>query len=153
MGLAVRHIGPDDWREWRTVRLQALRDDPESFGTRLQDVDDRESAWRSRITAAEACFLAILDGSACGMVAVDHLPQGLRLQSIFVSGQARGHGVGRALIEAVVNHAGDRPLHLCIVEGNSAARSVYERIGFRHDGADVDADGHLFMHYISGTEQ
>lgn len=153
MVLAVRQIGPDDWRDWRAVRLQALRDDPEFFGTRLSDVDDRESAWRARIEAADACFLAVLDGSTCGMVAADPTPEGLRLQAMFVTGQAREHGVGQALIDSVVKHAGDRPLHLCVVEDNPQASSVYERAGFLHDGAEPDADGHLFMHYVSRSQQ
>ena len=153
MALAVRQIGPDDWRDWRGARLEALRVAPESFGTRLADVVDAEDAWRSRIDAADGCFLATIDGAVVGMVAADPAEDGLSLQSMFVTERARGHGVGRALVDAVVHHADGRPVHLCVVEGNTRARTVYERAGFRHDGAEADADRHLHLDYIPDSEE
>jgi RimJ/RimL family protein N-acetyltransferase len=42
---------------------------------------------------------------------------------------------------------------LAAVEDNSGAQGVYQRVGFHHDGAAPDADGHLIMHDIPTTQE
>jgi GNAT superfamily N-acetyltransferase len=52
---------------------------------------------------------------------------------MFVRPQARGRGVGEAIIDAVVGWAiqkGATTVHLWVTETNSRARMLYERCGF-----------------------
>jgi RimJ/RimL family protein N-acetyltransferase len=71
---------------------------------------------------------------------------------LMVAKEARGHGVGRALLEASVDWAhgvGIRKLELHVFPWNEPAIQLYERFGFARegyrkghylrDGADVDA--------------
>lgn len=153
MAGVVRRITDDDWADWRAARLRSLRDDPSAFGGRIDQVDDREGVWRSRIDAAEACFLASLDGEVVGLVAADRADHGIELQSMFVAEPARGLGIGRALVDAVVRHAAGRSLRLAVVQDNTDAQAVYERCGFRHDGAGPDVNGHLIMHHVPATKE
>jgi GNAT superfamily N-acetyltransferase len=55
------------------------------------------------------------------------------LEDLFVRDRARGTGVGRALVEACVEHArarGCRRIELDVQETNAAAIGLYERSGF-----------------------
>ena len=56
---------------------------------------------------------------------------------MFVRPEARGHGVGEALIAAVLDWARARnatSVHLWVTETNKAARLLYERCGFSLTG-------------------
>ena len=57
-------------------------------------------------------------------------PGELLMDGICVAAEARGRGVGTALLRAVQAHAGDRPVRLDVIETNPRARALYERCGF-----------------------
>jgi GNAT superfamily N-acetyltransferase len=62
-------------------------------------------------------------------------PEGVcYLQDLFTAPEARGRGVGRALIEAVyaaADAAGVPAVHWLTAEDNHAARMLYDRVGMR----------------------
>ncbi|RWR11430.1 GNAT family N-acetyltransferase [Sinirhodobacter populi] len=66
------------------------------------------------------------------------LPGGvLAVDGLVVVDDARGTGIGAALIEALSREARDRgyrSLQLEVVDGNDRARALYERLGFLHAG-------------------
>ncbi len=52
-------LDPDDWRDFRGVRLAALADSPWAFGSRHVDwVDAPAERWRSRLTDVPLTILA-----------------------------------------------------------------------------------------------
>lgn len=142
MGVDVNRLGPDDWDVFRELRLEALRETPDAFGstlTREQGVD--EATWRRRVAAA-AVFVARLtesDRPADGLVgAFVHPDNGThRVFSMWVRPDARGCGVGAALVRAVLGWAdevGADSVHLWVTETNDSARRLYERFGFAYTG-------------------
>ncbi|MFG1640376.1 hypothetical protein ACGFMK_08810 [Amycolatopsis sp. NPDC049252] len=63
----VRVIGPDGRREWRDLRLAALRDAPRTFSASLADqADAPEERWRQRLRGTHN-LVADLDGRPAGM--------------------------------------------------------------------------------------
>jgi ribosomal protein S18 acetylase RimI-like enzyme len=57
--------------------------------------------------------------------------------AMWVAPDARGAGVGRALLDAVADWASDRGCHrlvLSVTESNEVARRVYEAYGFTDTG-------------------
>ena len=65
------------------------------------------------------------------------------LEDLFVSAEARGSGVGRALVEAVVERArarGCRRIELDTAEDNAPALALYRSLGFR---SGLDEPGRL----------
>jgi GNAT superfamily N-acetyltransferase len=139
----VRETVPADWRAWRDIRLLALRDAPDAFAsTYAEQVALGGAYWRQRV-ADGGLFLAWIQevsppeastvkpaGMAGGYQAA---PGTVELISMFVRPQARGYGVGEALIDAVIGWARERDatsVHLWVTETNKPARLLYERCGF-----------------------
>ena len=52
------------------------------------------------------------------------------MQSVFVLDEFRNHGIGRALVEAVIAEARSRGLGYLIVHPSQRAYPLYERLGF-----------------------
>jgi len=60
-------------------------------------------------------------------------PGTIELVSLWARPDARGHGIGQALVETVVGWARARGMsrvHLWVAENNGHARLLYERCGF-----------------------
>jgi ribosomal protein S18 acetylase RimI-like enzyme len=138
----VRETGMADWRAWRDIRLQALRDAPDAFASTFAEQNTLgEDHWRQRV-AGGGLFLAWIPavsaaepaGMAGGYQAT---PGTVELISMFVRPQARGRSVGEALIDAVIGWARERDatsVHLWVTETNKHARLLYERCGFSVTG-------------------
>ena len=141
--LELRTLEPDDWPLWRELRLRALADAPEAFGSTLaewQGSGDQEDRWRSRLSIPGASdFVVLLDGVAVGMVSgvPGEDPESVELISMWVSPVARGRGVGDHLIQAVERwgaERGARALRLSVMPANGRAIALYERHGFADTG-------------------
>ena len=151
MTTALRSLSADDWAEWRVVRLAALAEAPEAFGSRLADWQDAdEHRWRTRLSLPGALDLLALDdgravGTASGVPDPDD-PSRVELISMWVAPEARGRGVARELIEAIARWAAEQgaiDLRLAVMPDNDRARRTYERAGFvaTDDPGDLLPDG------------
>lgn len=82
----------------------------------------------------ERCWIAELDGERVGCVfVVEREPEVAQLRCLLVEPKARGHGVGRSLVNACVEfarHAGYRRMMLWTNKGLDSARKIYEAVGF-----------------------
>jgi len=68
--LDLQQLTADDWPLWRTMRLQALREAPYAFGSRLADWQgkgDLEERWRARLSSVPFNLIAVLNGGPVGM--------------------------------------------------------------------------------------
>lgn len=148
MPISVRRVRAGEWRALRALRLRALAEAPNAFGSTLA----RESAfpddtWRERAAAGAAgldrvTFIAEReDGQWCGLatgLADDPAPGAATLVGMFVAPEARGQGAAVALVEAVAEWARERNatrLDLFVTGTNSAAIALYRRCGFIDTGA------------------
>jgi putative acetyltransferase len=86
-----------------------------------------------RQTGGDA-FLAALDDKIVGAVAIKGLGSaGFEFCKLVVSEDARGHGVGRALVETCLQYATDHgapALYLQSFKSLDVALSLYRRMGF-----------------------
>ncbi|GAA2331610.1 GNAT family N-acetyltransferase [Streptomyces violaceusniger] len=151
----LRVVTTDDWPLWRDVRRAALAEAPHAFKSRLADWHrGGEERWRARLEVPGAYHVvALLDGRAVGMssgMPGDGVGDGdgrpPELRSVWVSPEARGHGVGGLLIAAVETWAlrrGATALRLAVLPGNAPAIALYERHGFAatREPGDLLADG------------
>jgi ribosomal protein S18 acetylase RimI-like enzyme len=136
----VREIAADDWELMRDVRLAALAEAPDAFGsTYAREIAFGEEQWRGRISDRSVTFFAYTDPveSPAGLAGV-YVEDGVAdLVSMWVRPGFRGRGVGEALIEAAASWAKQhdfRTLWLWVTDMNGAARRLYERCGFTATG-------------------
>lgn len=132
----------DDWARVRDLRLAALADAPDAFGSTLaEEIEQPEAFWRRRLVRAEATTLVVaLDGRDAGLVVVapeDEDPDTAGIFSVWVAPFARGRGVGDRLIVAAMDEArarGFRRVVLEVGEHNLPAQALYARHGFAPSG-------------------
>lgn len=92
-------------------------------------------------------WIATLDGRRAGCVLYVHdTAATAKLRTLLVEPEARGHGLGARLVQAVVEHArkqGNEKLTLWTNDILGAARRIYERAGFT---LETEAPHHAFGH-------
>ena len=136
--IAVRVLHVEEWPLYRSVRLAALADSPEAFGSTL----GREQAfttdvWQARLTRRNI-FIAEDGGAACGLIGIaPRDPDTAEVVSMWVHPTARGRGVGDLLVLAALEWARNHDVpevHLWVAEGNLHAERLYARHGFHRTG-------------------
>jgi GNAT superfamily N-acetyltransferase len=145
----IRLIGGEDWTAFREIRLRSLLDSPDAFGSTYgEESSASEDAWRDWAagrwqSGTAVAFLAEDNGRAIGTAtgaAYDAAPGEAHVYAMWVAPDARGAGVGRALLDAVARWArdrGDRRLQLQVTETNHPARAFYGACGFIETGKRV----------------
>ena len=134
--MEILRLHPDEVARFRTLRMRALRDAPDSFGTTLEDANAWSPERWSTLFSGLLAFVAVADAQDVGLVraAPDLDVQGAaRLGSLWVAPRARGKGVGSALVDAVVEWAraeGFDEILLDVADGNRSAIRLYEMLGF-----------------------
>jgi ribosomal protein S18 acetylase RimI-like enzyme len=137
----VRRVQVDEWEALRDMRLRALADSPDAFGSTHAEAVARPEQWwrdwteRSAAGAAQAMFLAWDGGEPVGIAGAYREGSSYIVVSMWTVPQRRGHGIGRSLLDAAVAFAGDEEIVLSVTEGNDAARHLYESSGFVATGA------------------
>lgn len=148
MDVVVRPVRPEEWRELRDLRLAALATDEDAFGSTLALARARgDDAWRAYAYDGpdSVTFVASCEGRWVGMArGRAHDGEG-GLYGMWVAPDARGAGVGRRLVEAVLDWADARGIPrivLGVAEARAAARALYARCGFVPTGRRLPLDHH-----------
>lgn len=139
----IERMTPEGWERVRAVRLRALADTPDAFGTTLaQDLARSPKSWRERLQAPEvATLLATHGGEDVGLVVGS--PWSGRegtagLFAMWVAPEARGSGVADALVRTLIEWAraqGYQRVALEVADENAVAIALYARHGFEPTGA------------------
>lgn len=142
--MQVVALGPDDWERWRALRLAALADAPDAFGSTLAQARaaDTEDWWRARLTTVPRNLVVVRDGTDVAMASLAASADGPELISMWVHPAARGSGAADAAVEAVLALAAeaypDLPVALSVFAHNRAALRLYARHGFVDAGVSPD---------------
>jgi len=128
-------LSSEDWSLWRDLRLRALAEAPYAFGSTLVAWENApEERWRERLDLPDALnVIAKIDDEAVGMATGASFDGTLELISMWVAPEARGRGVGDALIVRISRWARERgatELRLAVVAHNANAVRLYLRHGF-----------------------
>jgi GNAT superfamily N-acetyltransferase len=136
----VRRCRVRDAMALRSIRLEALLDSPQAYGSTYQEcLTWTNRHWRNvcrgwNYYLAERSELVV--GVASGGVN-DRYPSTLWLYGMYVTPRARGTGVAEQLVEVVTDWARDQgvsSLYLHVAAPMIRARAFYERVGFRPTG-------------------
>ena len=95
---------------------------------------------KHRDPARERCWIADMDGMNVGAVfCVKQSPKVAKLRLLILDPAARGHGVGKRLVDTCIRfarRAGYRKLVLWTQANLAAARGIYVAAGFRLAGTE-----------------
>ncbi len=139
---AVHVVRTDEsrWRDLHDIRIEALADTPDAYGSILADAAAApEHYWRA-MAARGHTFLAEFDGRVIGVATGgtnDDVPDTAWLYGMYVTPAHRGTGAAQRLVDAIVSWAraeGYDRLHLKVANTVGRARAFYERAGFVADG-------------------
>ncbi|KAH0533452.1 hypothetical protein TsFJ059_002020 [Trichoderma semiorbis] len=139
--LEIRTLSADDWEVWKAVRLRALANAPDAFGSGFHDwVNAPESRWRSRLSIRDAIDLVAykIDEAASeravGMATgIPTGNGGAEIISMWVDPSFRGKGLASSLIGKIASWAvqsGFIELRLAVRPDNAIAQSVYQHNSF-----------------------
>jgi GNAT superfamily N-acetyltransferase len=145
MSATVRDLSSDEWRLWRSLRLLALQDSPDSFRSTYDEELAQPDAWWRDLVATTVehprglLLIADVDATPVGILfgRIDPTSQVLSIGSMWVSPMARSTGVGRALLQtslAWATEAGAPAAELWLTAGNAAAERLYQSAGFTATG-------------------
>lgn len=130
--IAIAHEAPD------SAEALALIAASDAFSASLYPAEGRHPADLARLGAADVRFLvARLDGRAVGCGALLVTPPDGEVKRMFVAPEARGHGVGAALLAAIERAArADGLVRLRLETGprNAAALALYTAHGYEPCG-------------------
>ena len=141
MTVTIREALPEDEARWRKLWADYLA----FYGVGIAD-DITELTWRRVFDPASAIFMRVaeVDGVVMGFaLCLTHEGTWTRaldcyLEDLFVDADARGKGVGRALLDDLValsRARGWTRLYWHTNETNATARKLYDRY--------VESDGHI----------
>jgi ribosomal protein S18 acetylase RimI-like enzyme len=157
-GYTVRELGARDGQDFRNLRLTALSEMPEAFGTSLEEERRKPLRMYNRELGQSAksrddFMLGIyVDGDEdVGLVAVLGFSRQKRLKArhkglfwgMYVCEEHRRKGVGDGLLAEALDRVralrGLEVLQLNVVTANAPAIELYEKVGFRSFGIEEKA--------------
>lgn len=139
--MTIRRLERDDAAAFRAIRLQALRDSPTAFGSsHHEEAHQPLDRFATRLDSTDGVMLgAFAAGALVGIVGVVREPAAKEhhravIRSMFVTPDARGLGVGSALLRHALAVADALPgvwqVILTVTAGNDAAMRLYRAHGF-----------------------
>jgi len=139
----IRRLTSADAAAYRDIRLAGLRETPEAFGSTFERENTQPLAWFCDRLRDSQVFGAFRSTELLGVAGFrgrngeKERHKGL-LWGMYVRPNARKTGVGRQLVEAVIDYARDRVevIQLSVVSGNERARRLYGSLGFVEYGLE-----------------
>lgn len=146
----IRILQLTDAKQFRKVRLQALKKDPQSFASSYEEEKDFPlSKYKARLDLSNAVTFGAFDkGELIGIVTFLR-EEKIKLQhrasilGLYVSEDYRSNGAGKELMKNVLQYAketnGVEQIYLTVVTTNEVARRLYHSLKFEVIGIDKRA--------------
>lgn len=149
-GPTIRQLQTSDAAAYRSLRLRGMREHPDAFTSSFEEVEaEAPSALEKRLADGSNATLwgAFAGNELVGAVGLnrEHRSKNRHkatLVAMFVAREQTGQGIGRALVDAVLQHAratGIALIVLTVTDTNEGARRLYAAAGFRDIGIEPDA--------------
>jgi ribosomal protein S18 acetylase RimI-like enzyme len=140
--ISVVVLGPQDWRDLRAIRLEALRSEPAAYSSSYEETLVRsDEHWQQRLASDHSVhLLARAQSRPIGMVGgylgSDEGDESVAVVfGMYVAREYRGRGIGRLLLSSLIDRLSAFPqistIRLGVTETQDPARALYESMGFQ----------------------
>jgi ribosomal protein S18 acetylase RimI-like enzyme len=144
--IRICRLAADDAEKYRDIRLEALRCNPEAFGSSFAAESVNPVGWFADRLSRSFVLGAFRGAELLGIAALiiqagDKRAHKGSLVGMYVRPDARRAGVGRRLVEAVIDLARGHVelIQLSVVRENEPARRLYAGLGFVQYGVEMHA--------------
>lgn len=140
--ITIQVLTSQNWKMYKTIRLEALKSDPQAFGSSYE----KESAfsdekWQERLGDPTVCVLVAKENEIpVGMIGY-HLKnngENAHLWGMFVASTYRGKGVGKQLLQKIIEMTKEkqsvRDISLDVNPDQVSAVKLYTSLGFQENG-------------------
>lgn len=141
--LAIKTLTPEDWQDWKEIRLEAVRLHPEAFGGSYEDESQHPDDNFKQALHKNTIFGAYIDNILVGVVgfyifSARKTRHRGNVFSMYLKKEYRGQNIAGELVKAVINHAESRvvQLHCSAITTNPAAIALYIKHGFEIYGTE-----------------
>jgi RimJ/RimL family protein N-acetyltransferase len=142
--LKVRRLEMNDVVDYRSLRLEGLKNHPEAFASSWEHEADKPFSWWAERLETSRVFGGWVNSSRLVGVAGLRVKDAVKLQhkgvlvGMYVRPEGRGTGLAAALVQQVVEHARTLVEEVCltVVTSNTAARRLYSAAGFKEYGLE-----------------
>ena len=138
----IYRMTPPDWERVKRVRLRALADSPDAFGSTFDlESEFGDDRWQARLANPDSVTFLLSHrelgdvGISTGAPYTDRTGAGLF--SMWVAPEVRGRRLGEKLIASVIDWAMDEGyelLRLEVGDRNQSAIRLYRRMRFKPSG-------------------
>lgn len=142
------------WKEYRHLRLRALKENPEAFSSGYEVARDLpDDHWKHRLEEAQQgkrgwLLFARDDAKLVGMIGA-YVPEGVSdratIVSVYVPKEERGKDISSRLMTAMLERLSQtgrfRSARLSVHVGQRPAIRLYEKFGFREVGREPGTTG------------
>lgn len=140
--ILIEQITPDNWREYKEIRLKSLQGDPQAFGSTYEaELQFSEEKWKERSTNKNTITLVAKEGKELVGIVGAHWENYEKTKHIahiwgmFVDKDYRGQGIGKMLMEEIERRAKQRgqtkKIKLEVVVKQEVALEMYKKLGYR----------------------
>lgn len=149
MNYSITQATEQDWQLYKKIRLETLEQEPQAFSSTYKDaLTFPDSKWKDLLNNEQSTYLLVLkDKNVIGVGRITFNdpdePSNLAvLGGIYISALHRRFGVGRKLLEHLINIAKQREnideVKLDVKNTQIAAINLYKKLGFENVGKKDD---------------
>jgi phosphinothricin acetyltransferase len=134
MGSVIDQMRASDWEQVRAIYVEGIRTGDATFETEApswERWDDAHLSFGRLVMRQDA---VVLGWAALSPVSKREVYRGVAEVTVYVAEAARGQGIGRALLEALIEQSernGIWTLQASIFPENTASVELHRRCGFR----------------------
>ncbi|MGI2034415.1 N-acetyltransferase family protein [Rhizobium panacihumi] len=144
--ITVRDATEADLADIRDIYNDAVLNTTAIWNDNIVDLSNRQDWFAARVARGFPILVAEVDGKLSGYASYGDWRafEGFRHtveHSVYVHKDARGHGLGRLLMKALIERAEAGGIHVmvaCIEAKNEASIRLHEKLGFRTTGTFLE---------------
>jgi ribosomal protein S18 acetylase RimI-like enzyme len=143
---SIRRLSPSDVASFRSIRLEALRNASEAFGSTFEKESNEPLQYFVDRLDRNAVFGGFFGDSLVGVAGFCR-QEGIKMShkgflwGMYLKPEARGSGLAAILVERLLEYASQEveQVQLTVVASNPRAIRFYERMGFVAYGLEKEA--------------